>query len=56
MLFGDARWSLGDPRCSPGAARGLHSAFGVKNECFSKFEKKCFWPLASQGLDFKGSF
>ena len=44
MLFGDARFSLGGPRWSPGAARGLHSAFGVKNECFSKFENKCFWP------------
>ena len=44
MLFSDARWSLGGPRGSPGAARGLHSAFWVKNECFSKFENKCFWP------------
>ena len=42
----------GGPWVLPG---GVLSAFGVKNECFSKFEKKCYCPLTLQGVVFVGS-
>ena len=38
-----------------GAARGMHSAFGVKNDCFSMSEKKCFWPPCITRGGFEGS-
>ena len=34
MQFGGARWSLGGPGWSPGAARGFPGGFGEQNECF----------------------
>ena len=34
MQFGGARWSLGGPGWSPGAARGFPGGFGGQNECF----------------------
>ena len=33
MQFGGARWSLGGPGWSPGAARGFPVVFGEQNEC-----------------------
>ena len=44
MQFVGARWSLGGPRWSPGAARGLFGGYKAQNECLKKFEKGCFWP------------
>ena len=34
MQFGDARWSLGGPGWSQGAARRFPGGFGEQNECF----------------------
>ena len=42
MQFDNARWSLGGPGWSPGVARGLPGGYGVQNECFCKFGKRCF--------------
>ena len=43
MQFGGARWSLGGPGWSPGAARGFPGGFGEQNECF---RNGVFGPLA----------
>ena len=55
MQFGGARWSLGGPGWSPGAARGLPGGFRAQKECFRKLRKRCFFPLASIGVGFRGS-
>ena len=44
MQFGAAKWSLGGPWGSLGAARGLSGGYMAKNECLRKFEKGCFLP------------
>ena len=42
MQFDGARWSLGGPGRSLGAARGLPGGFGAQNECFGKLMKSSF--------------
>ena len=50
MQFGGARWSLGGPGWSPGAARGLPCGFRVQKECFGKLRKRYFLlPGANRG-------
>ena len=44
MNFGVARWSLGGPRWSLDAARGLPGGYRAQNEGFRKFGKRCFLP------------
>ena len=44
MQFGGARWSMGSPWWSPGAARGVSGGYKAQNECLRKFEKGCVWP------------
>ena len=44
MQFGGARWSLGGPWWSPGAAGRLSGGYMAQNECIKKFEKGCFLP------------
>ena len=46
MQFGGARWSLGGPGWSPGAARGFPGGFGEQNECF---RNGVFGPPAPRG-------
>ena len=43
MQFDGARWSLGGPGLSPGAARGFPGGFGKQNECC---RNGVFGPLA----------
>ena len=44
MCFGVARWSLGGPRWSLDAARGLPGGYRAQNEGFRKFGKRYFLP------------
>ena len=51
---GGARWSLGGPRCSPGAAQGLPDGFRAQNECVRKLKNVVFGPLAPRSVGFRG--
>ena len=52
--FGGARWSLGGPGWSPGAARGLPGGFGAQKECFGKLRKSSFLPPGANSGGFLG--
>ena len=53
MQFGGARWSLGGPGWSPGAARGFPGGFGEQNECF---RNGVFGPLVLREGVWGGSY
>ena len=50
VQFGDARWSLGGPGWSPGAARGLPGGYRAIMNVSESLGKGVFCPLAPRGM------